>query len=777
MNAKPNDPAHDRRQSNHRRSDQSFIAALRLSEVIARHFPGGESKTPKLSKDLLLAASIIYLCVEIVFNMSLLEAVSSLDAEALHHVEEFGRIASAFGFTLLVLSPFASSGFQVRGWTRSVLFGLVLMVCAFPFIATPYQQWTLLLVGLGASIVTVAALGGKGRQVTSSVLSLVGIVIIAWPAFYQGKPAILEHYIVGPSSGEDRLAAGYVTLLRRALIADVVQLEDLVLEEFGGAGSPEAKAFLVMLGPLAVRTESLLAWTDNPDNIERLVRSLFSSKRVVDVEQEYADYERLRKEFLDRHYRPYEKASKDYIERGERLAQRAEAAWLDVQQNLDQGWEAYQTAQSGFIDGYVQLMRRQQTLDRYMEFVERRVRCKERARCSRLEREYESMIRQIIDPPPDWRYFCYKAPPPGSNVGLEAIGRLLQGGSFLGMVNDLNRIATEGKCSPNEATFARLLAHHDRGKFPAAPGNRAGLPMGLDRDEYLHHPKLAKHVRGELRSRYGVALGEGWLVMDQQAQEAFYAAFLEAGEAEALRQLRKALRAAGDEAIKEGLDVREFERLPVVQAKLKATVGERYFPGYSLMLSERQYDERIVRPRLEVNIRNELALFREGSAHYGNGGKFEEQGKDQLRLVLMPPSAVALSLLFSLMSLARISSSLLAPALVKFLDLKEGWRTWIATFLVWVVPMGTVIALPFLVTNNYAESKAWDLLSREAAAQSPATALMSEYVMRVQPIFAVVGYPMLRAFDPYGLAPPRADAVSQVSGRSHTMPRLYRGHH
>lgn len=153
------------------------------------------------------------------------------------------------------------------------------------------------------------------------------------------------------------------------------------------------------------------------------------------------------------------------------------------------------------------------------------------------------------------------------------------------------------------------------------------------------------------------------------------------------------------------------------------------------MLSERQYVERIVRLLLEAAIREELASFREGSAHYGIGGELEEQGKGQLRL---------------------------APALSSFLNLREGWQRLVAAFLLWVAPMAAMGALPFLVTNSYADSKAWGLLSRQAAGQSPATALMSEYVMRVQPIFAVVGYPMLRVFDPYGLAPPHAGAGGEA---------------
>ena len=720
-----------------------------------------------LPKALLVLASIVYLVVEVVFNMSLLEAVSSTTLESLHDIEEFGRIASASGFTLAILGLFLSTGFRVRGGVKWTLFALVVLVCAFPFVVTPYSQWTLLLVGVGTAMAVVAALSAGKRRVASAALSLAGIVVLAWPAFYHGKPAIVDHYIVDPSSGEDRLAAGYITLLRRALIADVVQLEDLALEDFGGADSPEAKAFLVMLGPLAVNAESLLAWAEDPANVERLVRSLLSSRKVVDIEREYAEYERDRTEFLDRYYGPYEAASKRYIERGTEMARQAEAAWLEIQQDLDDGWNTYQAAQSRFVDGYVELVRREGLVERFLRFVERRNNCRSQAACARLDRDYESAMRQVTAPPPEWRYFCDEVPPPKRNRGLETLGRILRGGQVTDVVRDVGRIHTPDEnqliCQPTDATFGTRLARHDREKFAAAPDNRAGLPMELERSEYMVHPKLADLFRSELQSRYGISLAQSWSVVDH---EGFYAAFHTASEAEASRQLQEALRAIGDESIAVGLDVREFERLPFVQQKLQDAVGGTYSPGFTLMLSERQFAERIVRPRLETAIRNELASFREGSARYEDGAALEERGKDQLRLVLVPPIAVALSLLFSFVSLAKVSSSLLTQAVASFLKLEEGWWRGAAGLLLWGAPIVAMVALPFLVTNSYAESRAWGLLSGQAAAQSPAVALMSEYVMRVQPIFAVVGYPVLGVFDPYGLGPSARGAARQSEARS-----------
>lgn len=550
-----------------------------------------------------------------------------------------------------------------------------------------------------------------------------------------------------------RLAAKYITLLRRALVADVVQLEDLALQEFGGAETPEAKAFLVMLGPLAVNAESLLRWAERDENVERMVRTLLSSRRVVDIEAEYAAYERQRERFLRDYYGPYQAASKAYIERGAAMAAEAEAAWLEIQTELDASWNAYRAAQETFFNGYIDLVRRHDMVAEFMRFDERRRRCRNAGCVDRQVRRYERTMRRVTDPPPDWRSFCDIVPPPERNRGREALGRLLRGEHPIEILVDAalgdgnQEPPTHYACNPSVDRFALQLAHHDEAKFVAHPDNRSKLPLRLLRTEYMNDPRVAASAARELSARHGITLPAHWRATDHLT---FYATFERMAEARALEQLDNALGNFGD-AVPVGLDVRRFEQLPEVQRRLRKTAGENYVDGFSLMLSERDFAARILRPRIERAIRAELASFREGAARFADDGPDAEEGREHVRLVLIPPIAVALSLLFSFVSLAKVSSSL-TPLAMGVLNIPDGRETAPAAVL-YAAPIVAMVALPFMLTNSYAESKAWRVLSEQAAARSPTTALMSEYVMRVQPMFATVGYPVLRIWDPYGLSP------------------------
>ena len=184
-----------------------------------------------------------------------------------------------------------------------------------------------------------------------------------------------------------------------------------------------------------------------------------------------------------------------------------------------------------------------------------------------------------------------------------------------------------------------------------------------------------------------------------------------------------------------GLDVREFERPPFAQQHIRAAVGASYSPGSTLLLSEWQFAER---PRLEAAISDELALFRVRARH---ATKTVRRSKSGAR------TSCGWSWCHRLRSACRSCSrsyplprSLLTPAVATFLKLGGGWRRGAAGFLLWGAPIVAMLALPLLVTNRYAESRAWKLLSGHASAQSPVVSLMSEYVMLVQPIFAVAGF-------------------------------------
>ena len=121
------------------------------------------------------------------------------------------------------------------------------------------------------------------------------------------------------------------------------------------------------------------------------------------------------------------------------------------------------------------------------------------------------------------------------------------------------------------------------------------------------------------------------------------------------------------------------------------------------------------------------------------------------RAAIVPAIAVCLSLFFSLLSVGKLFSSLAAVAASRMAG-GHGRRGGLAVAAaVYIVPIWVLCQAPFMVTNQYAEAETWRLLSEEARRKAPVLTVMSEYVLRMEPILAAVGYPLMAVVDPFGL--------------------------
>lgn len=542
----------------------------------------------------LAVVSVLYVGAEILFNISLLEVVSRSDPApgTVHDVEEFGRRASSTGFSLFVAGLFIGTGFIVQGHGRWV-FAVVLAVCISPFVLTEYYRHTLLLVVAGGGLVAVAGKLAGQRPGLGSLMSLIGLLMATWPAFYNGKVAMIDHYLVDRSSGVERLVAGHVGLLRRALVLDAVEIHDVALSELGGADRPEAKAFLVTLGPLAIYANALQEWASGQGNIQRLVRCVAANRNVVDVGVKYRQYLRHREEFIRDVYAPYSEAAKQYIERAPVLAQRAAAAWRDLQLDIDNGWKEYTRASNRFAQVHVDMAERglAQKLRRF--FTERALCHRNRGCLGRLDRRYERDMRRLFQDPPPWTVFCEEA-----SLVDKVIRKRPNGLSV--NVNPLAMFTTDYRCSTTPREVGLTLAFSQQETFEKDAANPAGLPFGMTENAWRGSARLAAHVRAGLERKHGLSLPPGWSLNDQTE---FYSAYRKRADDEAMEGWRAQSKQLFGAVVPVGLSLDGLTRTPAIQKRLRQDLGADYVDGFVFSWSEEAYVRNVVHPLIECGFR------------------------------------------------------------------------------------------------------------------------------------------------------------------------------
>ena len=181
---------------------------------------------------LLFGLSLGYIGAEALFNMKLVDVAGSVksDPSAIDHLQHFGRAISGYGFSLLTLGAFASSGFVMRGQRYWIRFGILATLSLVPFLmefeatifgfvkkglagvseTDPLDLQLCALPFLGISAVLLSA--GKFRAHV-----VIGLVLMAWPTMYLGQKLVIERYLVDRTDWQERQDAHYILMLRGGL--------------------------------------------------------------------------------------------------------------------------------------------------------------------------------------------------------------------------------------------------------------------------------------------------------------------------------------------------------------------------------------------------------------------------------------------------------------------------------------------------------------------------------------------------------------------------------
>ncbi|MUM78891.1 hypothetical protein GKC30_14780 [Pseudodesulfovibrio sp. F-1] len=700
-------------------------------------------------KHLLIISSAVYLVVEVIFNMSLLEVVSrpDLTSDVLHSVEGFGRRASSTGFALFVVGVFVSSSFIVRTYPKLFLLCGIALVCALPFLLTPYHTDTLFCVGAGLSLTAYASsrMTKSYSAAKRSSLALLGLLLLSWPAFYYGKIAVTDHYIIDPSSGEERLSARYINLLRMALVNDIVVLEDVAPADFNGPNSAEARAFLVMLGPLALNSDSLLSWASNEENVDSVVRKLARLRKVVDTDKEYAKYLDRRDIFIKEVYEPYAAASESYVGQGKPIAEQADKNWKTIHLEIDQGLVNYKREQKTFEDAYIRLAR-DKISPKLQQFFEKRAKCSERSSSSSvrscqesLDQEYEKLMSRVINPPIPWRNFCKEDNGFDLNDTFEAIRTF--GISILSRA-----LSSRYDCSYDPQMVGLMLAHWEKDRFGSHKSNSYGLPYGLSDQGYYSSPQVAKAVRDNLMNKHGIKLPSNWDIYDRKTFNKAYTLMAQ-NEANVIWD-RKITQLLGG-VVKPRLSMNQLTKTSVVASKIKEELVDMYQPGFVFSWSKKEFVTNIIEPALKKRVDDELKVFKTHATKYENGEELMDEGKMLLRTALIPPIAVCLSLLFSFLSAGKLLVS--AREILVKEEISSKLMKWLWSAILYTLPLVTALGLAAYLPNPYLSSQAWDELYNETRQQSVWWPYSSKFVLSVQPVLAYPGDILMRTFEPFGL--------------------------
>jgi hypothetical protein len=196
--------------------------------------------------------------------------------------------------------------------------------------------------------------------------------------------------------------------------------------------------------------------------------------------------------------------------------------------------------------------------------------------------------------------------------------------------------------------------------------------------------------------------------------------------------------------ISPGLTFRAFEQSGTIQEQLKEHMQSFYRDGMRVGLSKDDFTEQVIMPKNEASIRQWIEKAKNRSVDLGDGGSREEEGRQFVRALIVPPIALILSLFFSLLTLAK-----LPLRAVSFVDKYKGDVPWVtkARKFIMAGDLVAILSLPLAKSDSkIMKSSIFELMSKKAKDAVPLGNVGIIWLIKGEPIIYKTGQAILEQF-------------------------------
>lgn len=696
----------------------------------------------------LFVLSLLYLYAELVFNLLMLDAAgtSMTTPKEIDDIQFFGRMTSAFGFTLLVLGMFAKNGFVLKTPTDWRVAWATVLLCSFPLFLTYGDIIFGTLTGRGVHDAAVSqemhwsfvTLGGcvifLATRGSNPVFTIFGIVMMAFPAMFSGQKLLVERYIVSPTSWEERLVARHMLMARSSAEECLIKIGTLDLchvaiknDDLRSLNAVFAAymafAYKEVLAELEAQKETVLwnmvmknTWFGVDEAYTRYLYKIKDANKAVQLQYDniMGQYATRKSRFMQTLYKQYSEASSRYYRAlDHRKAQEiAGEAWDKIEQKKNAGWDQYRRAAVNYntsLDGIARDIKVKLTR------IYNLSRCFE-AHCEREKRQAYNLL-----------YLEY-----------DAYAKELEkacGGNLM-----------EYPCALTEKEIAAYLHRKKDPEFIAS----SGLPPDLGtREAFLAHEKIKEEVDAAVREAFAAEMEKQNISLRDEKIPAFLSQ--QDIENYIMRKIQEradqkwAALVAGSLGfyVPPGLSWEEFFAVlddKPEMIKLRRQAESIPPPPEVEALNRAQFVQKYIIPEYRAEAIKYFDEIKKEGPDYANGKLLASQGKDYVRAMFIPSIALGLSLLIAIVTvgknlifllsyLFKFSYFFFGGAAERFKKAETYYYT--AAWGLFAVLFSMLVLLSH---NVYTENQTYKLYYQRVAEKSKPIAISLDMIVRMQPV-------------------------------------------
>jgi len=527
----------------------------------------------------LFIMSVVYLVLEVIFNMELVTIAGGLDSskEALHSVEIFGRTMSGIGSSLLVADWLVNS---------------------------------------------------KGIAKRKVILNTLGVFVFVWPIVFFGQKAVIDAYLINPSSIESR-QAGYLSFfLKSSLVAGTIEADGLSFKDDQEL-TPKEMTFLTALGLLLYADPNSSKLID--EQKELAVRRYVAKQAASRIDEFYThDYKEMTQE-IELSYSDYKEGVTRYND-ALNVDHHKESIKIvnDIEDALEERWIGYQKSIKRFdrkVENGVPTI-----TSGMADYFKRVGKCRSVQCANKYDKHYRQRLSKAGVPYIHQSYWLISSPTQKSPDG-----------TYPDWLDEEYRYADTGS---EDHYRSKLKVHMIKKQF-----NAKGVPYGIPSFvDFEQNKEVRKEAIKKLRDK-GLWVEDNWRFGRNEpiAKELKSKAIEEAND-----EWVSTTKLKGFAGLKPGLSWKQFQLSDSAQSQIKEALEDNYVPNVLVTWNRAQFKSHLIDSNVERISLETLAKMVADKEKFSDGQEYEQSAKDALRAILVPPISMALSLILVVLTITKL---------------------------------------------------------------------------------------------------------------------------
>lgn len=524
-------------------------------------------------------------------------------------------------------------------------------------------------------------------NITKTLLKYLLITIIVFPIVFMAQKKLID-YLVDSSSSEMRRSAEILSVLKYGIAHGFIEIDELSIDE-AVLETAEGKMFVVLAGLLIYTSEEELQKLDS--KLDVIAEYAATTQKINETQSNYRNYQYASEKIIKK-YREYAQIVIEYDNHLSTTRQKS----IDIyQQAIRFGlnrWGAYSIKKNNIER---QFLEKKNSLTQLIKQLEDDLSICDNTVC--IEEKSKPSIAQInllLGVNSNWNHWCQevtKNKPFLCNNSNDMVSFKLQKitESFFIDKFGFDRLYSNKMDYLQSKEFYELFMQSlERHNVPLI----SQLPLTQHR---LIIDDINSHISRYYRQKYE----------------------------EKVTQLM-------GEVVRPRLTVGQFSLLPSMQLIYQKALGEIYIEALPITLTRQQFLEGVVQPiynRQQQELSNKLSS---DISWFKQGAPYEESGKNSLRNLVIPPVAIAMSLIFGILNLISLLLNIV------FLLVKE---TTIKRWFAFSILIGAFAITPRFNQYVLTDQQAFEHLINNTQEEYQAAVMVGQWVIQIEPIVYYFG--------------------------------------